>query len=60
MGDATKTVLDFLDFPPFRITFKLFFYFYTVAERGERSSKVEIALRAKMLGDSNRLASWIK
>ena len=25
MGDATKNVLDFLDFPPFRITFKLLY-----------------------------------
>ena len=25
MGDATKNALDFLDFPPFRITFKLLY-----------------------------------
>ena len=25
MGDAPKLVLDFLDFPPFRITFKLLY-----------------------------------
>ena len=25
MGDATKNVLDFLDFPLFRITFKLLY-----------------------------------